>query len=136
MSKRLIRVASTLVALMALAAILSPPAALSARRAPTPAATPVAAVIQVQTIPVDRAAAVLRSLYPNARIRTDAHANAVIVIASPNDVQAMRTVLQGIDVRNPTQPSVQVIQLKALKPDGVAGRLRGLFPRAKMRWVR
>lgn len=132
MSKRLIRVASALVALVASAAVLIPTAALGARRVPTPAATPVASVIQVQTIPVERAASVLRSLYPNARIRIDTHANAVIVVASPDDVQAMRTVLQGIDVRDPTQPSVQVVQLKILKPAAVAGRLHALFPSASV----
>lgn len=129
---RFIRVASVLVALLAAAIVLIPTAMVDARRAPAPAATPIASVIQVQTIPVERAAAVLRSLYPHARIRTDAHANAVIVVASPDDVQAMRTVLQGIDVRNPTQPAVQVVQLKVLKPDAVAGRLRGLYPSASI----
>jgi len=132
MSKPLIRVASVLVALVASAVIVFPTSAIGARRVPAPAVAPITSVIQVQTISADRAASVLRSLYPQARIRTDAHANAVIVVASPDDVQAMRTVLQGIDVRNPTQPSVQVIQLKALKPDAVAGRLRGLFPSASI----
>ena len=93
MSEPLIRVVSVLVALAASAAIVFPTSALGARRAPAPA--PIASVIQVQTISADRAASVLRSLYPQARIRTDAHANAVIVVASPDDVQEMRTVLQG-----------------------------------------
>jgi len=130
--KRLIRVTSLLLGVFASAIILLPTNAVDARRVPAPVATPIASVMQVQTIPVERAASVLRSLYPSARIRVDAHANAVIVVASPDDIQAMRTVLQGIDVRNPTQPSVQVVQLKVLKPDAVVGHLRGLFPTASV----
>jgi type II secretory pathway component GspD/PulD (secretin) len=91
-----------------------------------------AAVLQVQIIPVSRAASVLQSLYPHARIRVDLHANALIVIAPPDQVESMRTVLQGIDVRNPTQPSVQVLQLKSIKPAALISRIQALFPNASL----
>ncbi|HET9095875.1 MAG TPA: secretin N-terminal domain-containing protein, partial [Candidatus Baltobacteraceae bacterium] len=66
-----------------------------------PAPPAQAAVINLSVISAARAAATLRALFPRARIRVDAHANAVVVVASPDDVQQMRTVIQGIDVRNP-----------------------------------
>jgi hypothetical protein len=47
---------------------------------PTPSPTPnPPIVISFQIIPAERAAEILRSVYPNARITVDAHANAGLV---------------------------------------------------------
>ena len=99
------------------------------RLTPTPA--PEAAVINVNVISAQRAAETLRTLFPHARIRVDSHANAVVVVASPDDVQQMRTIVQGIDVRNPQKPTTEVVQLHTLKPDAVIPRLRALYPNAR-----
>ena len=70
------------------------------------------------------------TLFPRARIRVDAHANAVLVIASPDDVQQMRTVIQGIDVRNPQTPTTEVLPLHVLRPQAIIPRLRRIYPGA------
>jgi len=90
----------------------------------------VAAVLPLQLIPASRAAQVLHSLFPHDSVHVDAQANAVLVVAPQSDVDAMRTVVQGIDIRNPTRPTVQVVQLKVLKPADIIARLHPLYPSA------
>lgn len=105
---------------------LPPVAAASSHRHahPTPTPTPnPPVVITFQIIPAARGAAVLRSIYPNARITIDAHANAVIVVASGYDEQGMRTIASGIDTKNPTSTAVNTYQLKVLKPQSAVGSL-------------
>ena len=60
-------------------------------------------VIPLAVVSAKRAAATVRPLFPQASLREDEHANALIVLAAPADVQAIRAVLQGIDVRDPTR---------------------------------
>lgn len=93
---------------------------------PTPGLAP--AVLSVTVISVDRAAAVLQHLYPHAQISVDHTANAVIVIAKPDDVQGMRAVLQGLDIQNPTRPTTEVIQLHTTDPKAIVPRLQALYP--------
>src|SRR5579863_4502951 len=112
-----------------------PPAAATghARAHPTPTPTPnPPVVITFQIIPASRGAQILRSIYPNARIAVDSHANAVIVVASGYDEQGMRTIAGGIDTKNPTATAVDTYQLKVLKPQMVVERLGGVFPRARI----
>jgi len=118
--------------ILAIAVGLFPTSAAGAR-APSPKPSPVAAVIQVTVIPVARAAAIVRELFPHVRVRTDGHANALVVVGSPEDVQSVRTVVSGVDVKNPTQPVVQVIQLHVLKPQEVVEKVAPLFPSASVR---
>jgi hypothetical protein len=100
---------------------------------PTPTPTPnPPVVITFQIIPASRGASILRSIYPNARIAVDPHANAVIVVASGFDEQGMRTIASGIDTKNPTSTAVDTYQLKVLKPQVVVERLGGVFPRARI----
>ncbi|HMD01360.1 MAG TPA: secretin N-terminal domain-containing protein, partial [Candidatus Baltobacteraceae bacterium] len=87
-------------------------------------------VIPVTVISVDRAVTIVRTLYPSVSVRADKNANAVIVVASPDDVASIRTVLQGLDVHNPTAPSVEAITLRTADPAKVAAELRGLYPHA------
>ena len=44
----------------------------------------------------------------------------------------MRTVLQGIDVRNPTRPASDAVQLHHADPATVSARLRALYPGARI----
>jgi type II secretory pathway component GspD/PulD (secretin) len=118
----------------ALFAGIIPPAALGrAHATPTPSPTPNApVVITFQIIPASRGAEILRSIYPNAQIRVDGHANAVIAVAPGYAEQGMRTIATGIDTKNPTATAVDTYQLKVLKPQTVADRLRGVFPQARV----
>ncbi|HXM17883.1 MAG TPA: secretin N-terminal domain-containing protein [Candidatus Tumulicola sp.] len=96
----------------------------------TPGIAP--AVIPVTVISADRAASVLRGLYPHAQINVDSSANAVIVIATPEVVQAMRGVLQGIDVQNPTRPVSEAVPVRTVNARALATRLQALYPRARI----
>ena len=99
--------------------------------APSPTPNP-PVVINFQIISAARGGAILRSIYPYARITVDSHANAVIVVASGYDEQGMRTIASGIDIKNPTDTAVDTVQLKALSPGAVAERLAGVFPSARV----
>ena len=116
---------------LAIAVGLVPTGAAVARAAPKP--SPIAAVVQVTVIPVARAAAIVRELFPHVRVRIAAHANALVVIGSPDDVQSVRTIVSGVDVKNPTQPIVQVIQLHVLTPQTVVDKVAPLFRSATVR---
>jgi type II secretory pathway component GspD/PulD (secretin) len=85
-------------------------------------------VLPVTVIGTARAAAVLRTLYPRAHISIDAPAHALIVVAPVDDVAGMRAILLGIDVRDPTRPVTEAVQLRSADPAAVASQLRRLFP--------
>jgi len=89
------------------------------------------AIITFTVTEAQRGARLLRTLYPHARISVESGANAVIVIARPDDVTAMRTIATGIDVRNPTQPIVDTVQLHSVKPQDAIGRVRPIFTHAR-----
>ena len=122
------------VALVSGALLVAPPAVAGSRaRRPAPTPTPNAPiVIPFQIISASRAAAILRGVYPDARITVDGHANAVIVVASGFDEQGMRTISSGIDTKNPTAAAVDTYQLKVLKPQVAGERLQSVFPRARI----
>ncbi|MBC5801868.1 MAG: hypothetical protein GIX03_02405 [Candidatus Eremiobacteraeota bacterium] len=90
-----------------------------------------ATVLGVTVIKADQAASVLHALYPRARIRVDRNANAIIVVASPDDVNSMRTILSGIDVKNPMAMTATAVPLHNSKPADVIARLRMLFAHAR-----
>lgn len=100
-----------------------------AAKNPAPQFAPV--VIDVTTIDADRAARILRELYPGAQIRVDRSANAIIAMVSPATANAMRTVVAGIDVKSPESPSTDVEQLHTAPSGEVMTKLRSLFPRAR-----
>ena len=89
-------------------------------------------VLPVTVVPVQRAAAQIRALFPQASVREDARSNALLVVAPPADVQAMRTVLQGIDVRNPTTPVTEALGTRSVRADAIVAQLRGSFPAARI----
>ena len=90
------------------------------------------AVINLMIVSADRAAEVLRGIYPHAMIRVDRAANALIVVASPEDVVGMHTIVSGIDMKNPTQATVDTIQVHNVKPQDAASRVAPLFPHARL----
>lgn len=92
-------------------------------------------VLPVSVISVKRAAEQLRGLFPQSSIREDARANALLVIAPPNDVQSMRSVLQGIDVRNPTERTTEALSLRTVKSEAIAAQLRHSFSAARISTV-
>ena len=99
---------------------------------PQPKPSPVAAVIQVTIIPASRAANVVHELFPHVNVRVDSHANAVVIYGPPDDVQSARSVITGIDVKNPETPAIDVIAVRTLKPQDVVARVGPLFPNASL----
>jgi type II secretory pathway component GspD/PulD (secretin) len=119
-----------LVALIAFAASALPPdAGAQARPKPT---QPPPAVLQVQVIVAARAAEVLRGLFPRDRISIDRAANAIVVVAPPEDVAAMRAVLQGIDVRGPLRTTNDAVRVSNADPSAVAAQIRRLYHGARI----
>ena len=88
-------------------------------------------VLSLAVIPAKRAAATLRPLFPLASVRPDERANALVVSAPPADVQGMRAVLQGLDVRSPGQASTEAVTLRNAHAAPLAQHLHAAFPAAK-----
>jgi type II secretory pathway component GspD/PulD (secretin) len=88
-------------------------------------------VVPLAVITAKRAAAMVRPLFPQASLREDERANALIVLAAPADVQAMRAVLQGIDVRDPAFATTEALSLRLVRGGVLADQLRKAFPKAK-----
>jgi type II secretory pathway component GspD/PulD (secretin) len=101
---------------------------------PVPSPTPVIAptVLALTTIRVDRAASVLRSLFPHARITVNRDANALIAIAPADDIASMRAVLAGIDIQDPTRRTTEAIQLHVVDPRALVSKLRALYPASRI----
>ncbi len=123
-----------LVALLVITSLvgIAPAGAAGARPTPTPSPSPIPAVIQVQVMRVDQAAAIIRQLFPHVSVRTDPSANAVVVVGPPGDVEQVRTIVQGLDVRNPNQPALEVVQLRTIKPDALVHKVAPLFPNSSI----
>jgi type II secretory pathway component GspD/PulD (secretin) len=94
-------------------------------------AGPAAMIFSLAFITPERAAAILRGLFPDTSIRVDRGSNALIVSSSPTDTQEIRAVVQSLDVRNPREPTVEALALHNVNPDNVAARLSPLYPHAR-----
>jgi type II secretory pathway component GspD/PulD (secretin) len=89
-------------------------------------------VLPLSIVSAKRAAAMLRPLFPGVSISEDGRSNALVAIGSANDVQAIRTVLQGIDVRSPAAPVTEAFALHgAVQASVLAQNLHAAFPAAK-----
>jgi type II secretory pathway component GspD/PulD (secretin) len=88
-------------------------------------------VIPLSLVTAKRAAAMVRPLFPQASLREDERANALIVVAAPADVQAIRSVVQGIDVRDPSVAATEALPLRVARGAALADQLRKAFPKAK-----
>ena len=111
-----------------LAGLQAPLPTFAARPTPTPYA-PI--VINFTVIPASRAAAIMRSIYPDATVTVDSHANALVVVAPGYEEDGMRTIASGIDVKNPTDTTVDTYQTHALPPQTAATRLAAVYPAAR-----
>jgi type II secretory pathway component GspD/PulD (secretin) len=94
-----------------------------------PSESPV--VIPLALVTAKRAAATVKPLFPQASVREDNRANALIVVAEPADVQAIRAVVQGIDVRDPSIATTEALPLRTVRSNAVAAQLAKAFPKAK-----
>lgn len=89
------------------------------------------AVITFSTIKATTAADILRRLYPKFRILVDSAANAIIVTASPDDVNAIRQIASTIDIKSPLTPVTQSFTLHHFEAATMIGRLTPIFKTAR-----
>ncbi|MDB5028994.1 MAG: Type pilus biosis protein PilQ, partial [Candidatus Eremiobacteraeota bacterium] len=90
------------------------------------------AVVPLSIVPAVRAAQVIRPLYPRLGVRIDAASNSIVLAGSGGDITGARAILQGLDVRDASKPTTEAIGLRTQPAPVVAGRLRGLYPAAKI----
>lgn len=90
------------------------------------------AVLPLTLVPAERAAHVIRSLFPHLTVTEGGSGNTLIVSGSDADITAARVVVQGLDVRDPRKPVTEALTLRAQPAATVADRLRSLFPSAKI----
>jgi type II secretory pathway component GspD/PulD (secretin) len=89
------------------------------------------AVVSMMMIPAARAARVLRQLFPRLSVDEGGSGNALVLAGSDSDIAAARTVVQGLDVRDPTKPATEAVVLHSQSASTVADQLRTLYPSAK-----
>ncbi|HEY9086288.1 MAG TPA: secretin N-terminal domain-containing protein, partial [Candidatus Tyrphobacter sp.] len=116
---------------LALLPVASVSAAAHHRAQPTPTPSPVPIVVSLHEMRAARAASIVRGFYPNLRLRVDAGANAVIAVAPAGEADAIRTILQGLDVRDPSATSVDAEPLRFVSPSLILPRLHDVFPMAR-----
>jgi type II secretory pathway component GspD/PulD (secretin) len=83
----------------------------SVPRSATPSPSPIeqTAAVSITIVPADHVAAVLRGMFPNAKLSVDHAANAVIIMARPDDMQQIRALIQSLDVQSPTKLQTDAI---------------------------
>jgi type II secretory pathway component GspD/PulD (secretin) len=89
------------------------------------------AVIPLTVVPAARASHVVHSLFPRLGVSEGA-GNTLVVTGPDADIQAARTVVQALDVRDPTKPMTEALSLRTQPAALVADRLRPLYPTAKI----
>ena len=90
-----------------------------------------AAVVPLSLVSASRAAKVVRQLFPRLGVQEGA-GNTLVLFGSDADIQAARTVVQGLDVRDPTKPATEAVTLHTLPASIVAEQLRALYPSARI----
>jgi type II secretory pathway component GspD/PulD (secretin) len=86
-----------------------------------------AAVFNLQVLHADQVEHILHTLYPLAKIRAEGTVNAVIVVASDDDITAMRSIVAGIDVKNPFDATVDSVQVHSSSTNEDITKLRPLY---------
>ena len=89
------------------------------------------AVVSMTMVPAARAAKVLRQLFPRLSVGEGGSNNTLVLVGSDSDIAAARTVVQGLDVRDPTKPATEAVILRTQSASVVADQLRTLYPSAK-----
>lgn len=127
---------SCALALLLLLAALQPAHfANAATRKAVPAATFTTAVIPFTVIRAEEALPIVQRFYPRAHIIVDRNVNAVVVSASPDDLNAIRQMCAGIDSKSAISPTTQSLSLHRMEASDIAARLRALYPDAKFSTV-
>jgi type II secretory pathway component GspD/PulD (secretin) len=90
------------------------------------------AVLPVTNVPAARAAQVVRRVFPGLRVVEDAKANALVVVAAPETVRAVRDVLAGIDVKDPAAAVTEAIPLQRTAAGALVARLRAVYHGARV----
>ena len=89
-------------------------------------------VVPLSIVRAGRAAEMVRQLFPRLTVRVDPAANALVLAGAQNDLQAARTVIGGLDVRDATKPATEALTLRTQPAQTVADRLRAIYPAAKI----
>jgi type II secretory pathway component GspD/PulD (secretin) len=89
-------------------------------------------VVPLAIVRAGRAADMVRQLFPRLTVRIDQAANALVLAGAQNDIQAARTVIGGLDVRDATKPVTEAITLRTQPAQTIADRLRAIYPAAKI----
>jgi len=84
-------------------------------------------VVIMSVVRAEDAARFVRGAFPHLTVRTQRSANALLLIGAAADVQNARTVLQGLDVRDPMKPRAELLAVRALTAEILAKRLRPIF---------
>ena len=93
---------------------------------------PTPIVLTFTTVRAQDAARVLRRLYPHLSFTIDGAANAVVVLAGPDDAAALRQIGSAIDTKNPLTPVTASLILHRIDAGQIAARLHPLYPNAKL----
>lgn len=94
------------------------------------ALTPI--VLTFNTVRAQDAVRVLHRLYPHLSFTIDAAANAVLVLAGPDDAAALRQIANAIDTKNPLKPLTASLILHRMDAQQIAARLHPLYPTARL----
>ncbi len=93
---------------------------------------PTPVVLTFTTVRAQDAVRVLRRLYPHLSFTIDETANAVVVLAGPDDAAALRQIGAAIDTKNPLKPVTASLILHRIDAQQIAARLQPLYPSAKI----
>ncbi|HZO95064.1 MAG TPA: type II and III secretion system protein [Candidatus Baltobacteraceae bacterium] len=88
------------------------------------------AVVTTQLVPAQRVANVVQRLFPQLSV-AQGGGNTLVLAGSDADIAAARTVITGLDVRDPRRPGTAILNVKSQPAGTVAERLRPLFPSAR-----
>jgi type II secretory pathway component GspD/PulD (secretin) len=89
------------------------------------------AVVSMTLVPAARAARIVRQLFPHLTVGEGGSGNTLVLAGSDSDISAARTVVQGLDVRDPTKPATEAVILRSQPAQVVADQLRSLYPSAR-----
>ena len=89
-------------------------------------------VMTVSQISAQHAMRILKNAFPKAHFQLDSTSNAIIVKASTQDIDMIRSVVAGIDVRSPLAANVTILRLMNSNPKKIAALLSPLFSTAQI----
>jgi type II secretory pathway component GspD/PulD (secretin) len=100
-----------------------------------PASAPVTEVLPLQAGRADAMAPLLAAIFPQAQVRAETRANALVVVAPPTLQARIKAVVNALDVppSAPAAPTSEVLQLRHADPAHVAALLAGTLPQVQIR---